>query len=120
MVRKPRKKYQKTEYTTDSESKNKNENTPDNSNYEIKEIEGEEQNLGKKDKQQTKWKTKTSKKGTLKFFNYLNNDSQDAKKNSQWSSACNDCISFLTASLDCLPSSGLHQNWQTQPKKYKK
>lgn len=54
MVRKPRKKYQKTEYTTDSESKNKNENTPDNSNYEIKEIEGEEQNLGKKDKQQTK------------------------------------------------------------------
>ena len=80
MVRAPQKNCRKIEYITDSESENENENTPDNSDYEIEE---EEQNIGKKNKQQNEIKNKKGKKTTLKIFDYLNNSSQDAKRNRQ-------------------------------------
>lgn len=54
MVREPRLKYRKTEYVTVFESENENENTPDNFDYEIEEIEEEEQIIGKKTDNKTK------------------------------------------------------------------
>ena len=56
MVREPRLKYRKTEYVTVFESENENENTPDNFDYEIEEIEEEEQIIGKKNRQQNEIK----------------------------------------------------------------
>ena len=41
------KKYKITEYVPDSQSKNENENTPDNSEYEIEEVEEKNKILAK-------------------------------------------------------------------------
>ena len=119
LVREPQKKIKKNWIRHRFWKRNQNRNTSDNSDYEIEEIEEQEQNINEKNKQQNEIKNKKGKKRTIKLLDYLNNSSQDAKKNRQSSSAWKDLYLLLTASVDLLPSTGLHQTLQMQHKNNK-
>ena len=94
LVREPQKKIQKNWIRHRFWKRNQNRNTSDNSDYEIEEIEEQEQNINEKNKQQNEIKNKKGKKRTIKLLDYLNNSSQDAKKNRQSSSAWKDPSPF--------------------------